>query len=384
MEQNQDSKTEQPTHKRLQDARKEGNVAKSKDLSTVVSLSVLILELVIMYKYIIFSIHNMYGVVFATISENQYSLERLLSVIIEFFILLFKIIIPIIIVSSLSAGLTTVIQLNGFLFATKVFKFDLQKFDIIKNFKELFSKKNILKFCFNVFKISIMTYVGFNIVSNNIKDILKVVDISFSYIILFMALLILKLGAVLLGIFAVFAFIDFIVEKRATHKKLMMSMEEVKKDYKETEGNPEVKSRRRELHKELLEGDDMFDAYKEFMMVLANPTHIAIVMIYKPTKWKLPIILMKAKGYSAQNIFRIAKRKDVPIIRDKWIARQLYAYAEINKPVPKSMVKFVATLIGNNLYLFPKILEEINKIKKDAVKNIETANFEIKDLNINQ
>ena len=171
--------------------------------------------------------------------------------------------------------------------------------------------------------------------------------------------------AILLGIYFVFAVLDLVVEKHSTYKQLMMSMDEIKRENKESDGDPEIKSKRKELHRELLEEDnEAFTTYKDSMLVLANPTHIAIVLIYMPHKWRLPMMVYKAKAYEAQQIFQMAKRHKIPIIRDKWVARQMYEIAEINQAIPQSMTKHIAELIAKNLHLRPKIAEDIEMIKK--------------------
>lgn len=98
-------------------------------------------------------------------------------------------------------------------------------------------------------------------------------------------------------------------------------------------------------------------------MVLANPTHIAIVIWYSPQKYPLPIVMYKACGRQAQQIFTIAKRCNVPIIRDKWLARQLFQHCELGKYVQKRFLAMVAEVFNKNMHLMPKLMAEIISLR---------------------
>jgi type III secretion protein U len=383
MSQDQGSKTEQPTPKKLRDAREEGNVAKSRDLSMFFAIFAVLSWIIIAHNLILGQISEFYAIIFSSIRNGELYFDAILKIIFLGLTLIFKIIIPIVLLGGISAGLLTVIQIGGFLFSPKVFKFDFKKFNVVNNFKQIFGKKSFIKFFFNILKIVIMLFVSYNLLMNSLSSLLQSVNLPFLDMMLLVFKIISKIVIVLLSIFFVFSLFDFILEKRTIHKQLMMSLEEIKKEFKETDGNPEIKHRRRELHRELLEDDDMFGNYKDFMMVLANPTHIGIVIIYYPSKWKLPITLYKSKGYSAQTLFKVAKKYDVPVIREKIVARQLYAFAELNQFIPKSLVKDVAYIVGRNLHLRPKIAEDIELVKKGIKTNVLETPDMVK-LNLNK
>ncbi len=374
--QSDSSKTEKPTSKKILDARKEGNVARSKDLSMFVAICTFILAIVCLKQRIIESLSDNYTLVLNTIMNNQFQLNNLSSVCIQILINFAKTIVPIIILAALFAMVTTIIQLGGPLLTNKLFKFELKKFNVVENAKQIFAKKNLLKFLFNCLKLCIMGFIGYRFLSSNIRDILLLVNLPLSQMIFFIVVMLLKILAILLGVYFVFAALDLVVEKQSTYKQLMMSMDEVKREYKENEGDPEIKNKRKELHRELLEeNDEAFVANKDSMLVLANPTHIAIVLLYIPQRWRLPIMVHKAKGYDAQQIFQLAKRNQIPIIRDKWLARQMYAIAEINQVIPQSMTKHIAELIAKNLHLRPKIAYDIEMLKKlpRSAINVQTS-----------
>lgn len=359
------SKTEKPTPKKLKDARKEGNVAYSHDLSMFVGISVVVLGLIFGRNYITDSLAKNYFFVFKLINTTEFDKNTLYAATMQMMSNMTSCMLPLIIASAAAVMITTVIQLGGFVIKEDIFKFDMQTFNIVQNAKQMFSKKNLAKFFFNILKLIIMAVVSYWLVVNSLNQILLIVTVPLYDMLAVASVIILKIVLTLLGAYFIFGLIDLVVEKRAIYKKLMMSLEEIKDEMKETEGNQEVKQRLRELRQELLADDNsMFAQYKDSMLVLANPTHIAILIIYLPQRWGLPIVIFKAKGALAQHIFRLAKKYQVPIIREKLLARRLYEVAILNQFVPTSLIKDVAEVIAKNLNLMPKIAREIELMKK--------------------
>ena len=361
-------KTEKPTPKKIRDARKEGNVGQSKDLSMVASISTCIFMLFLCRHMLIENLEGNYFTVFTYIKSNVFQIKDIHTIVWQLLTSIVKLILMIILVTVTVGTIVTIMQLGGFLLTNKLSKFDLQKFNVVNNAKQIFSKKNLLKFTFNCIKITILATVGYYLLSGMIRDIVLLPEVSIFGIIFFISRGLLKTIIVLLCIYFIFAFIDFVLEKRTMYKQLMMTREEVEREYKESDGNPEVKHRRRELHQELLQEDDMWATNKDSMFVLANPTHIAIVLMYSPRKYKLPIVMLKAKGQPAQMIFATAKRYGVPIFREKWTARKLYALAELKKFIPKTLIAEVAEIIGKNINLLPFIAQEMMAVRSQKIK----------------
>jgi len=352
------SKTEKPTPKKLRDARKEGNVGKSKDLTTVIALIVFITLLILLKFLFVKDISSGYYLAFQTILAGQFEQQNLYAVIFQMLKNTLTLIVIFIFCGAFAAVVSVIVQSGGFTISDKVFKFDLQKLDIVTNTKELFSKKNFLKVILNCFKFAILAGIATYYIYKHLSQLLLMSNITISQIVSLVATIVGKSVIALLGVFFIFACIDLFLEKKSVYSKLMMSKEEIKKENKDMEGDPEIKSRRKELHQELL-NDDIGSENAESMFVVANPTHIAILVIYVPLRVRLPIILLKVKDAEATTVFQIARRRKIPIFREKWLARQLYELAIINKPVPATLARDLATLIVKNLDSLPKIAEDM-------------------------
>lgn len=356
-------KTEQPTEKKLKDARNDGQVAQTKDLNFFVALITIIGLIIINKQYFVSILENNYIENISFISLNRLSIMEIISVAFSDIVHVVKFIILIICVAALCSFLMNLIQIGGLIVSKKAFNFDFNKLNPVSNAKQIFSLKNLIKFFKNIFEIIVMLICGIIIIKNSINSFILLNRFSFSSIIGFITFTFLKVFFTLLFVYLIFAIFDYLMERRALRKQLMMTKDEVFREYKETNGDPQIKHRRKELHQEIVEEDGIFDTIKQSSLILANPSHIAIVILYSPKKWKLPIILAKAKNNHAQMIFRIAERLNIPIFRDKWLARRLYELSKVGEYVPSSLIADVADLIGKNLSKLPQVFKELQEIK---------------------
>ncbi len=373
------SKTEKPTPKKLRDARKEGNVGQSRDLTLVIVLIIFLIMLLVLKYQFAKLISSNYHLVFQTILSNKFDIYIIYAVIFQIVKNTLLVLIVIIACGAATGATITVIQSGGFIISDKLFKFSLEKLNVVTNIQELFSKKNFLKIILNCLKFSILAFIASYYIYSNINQLLLLGSIGLAQVIGLVMSIIYKIVAVLLVVFFLFACIDLILEKRSVYNKLMMSKDEVKKEFKEMEGDPEIKGKRREFFQEILNDDFSDSPNANSMFVLANPTHIAILIIYLPLRVRLPVILLKAKDAEALSVFKVAKRKNIPIIRDKWLARQLYELAIINRPVPTTLAQHMATLIAKNMDILPQIAKDIDtltKLKKQE-KTITTQKIKV-------
>lgn len=367
-------KTEQPTRKKILDSRKEGQVAVSKEL-TLAFVAMIVMALIFFLKVKILSLYN---------STFQFALDRIVYsdlstykivgmyyyAVQQIFTIIFMVITATIcfIIAFVS------LQMGGIVLVTKKFlKFDLNNMNPVNNAKNIFSMKNMVKFIKNILHILIQGGVAFWVIKTHYSDGINVIYYDLPNIIHW---LLLFFGHLLLLIFLagiIFGILDFLWEKRTLNKKLMMSLQEIKKEHKETEGNPEIKGHRKQLHREILEGGDEGFA-SNATMVLANPTHYAVVIMYKPKQYLQPIILYKAKNYKAQLIFQKARKYDIPIIHDKWLARSIYDLTEPGETIPKSLNPAFMDMVKSNIHMFPTLIDDMrNAIESNLSRLQELA-----------
>ncbi|MDQ5920562.1 MAG: type secretion protein [Pseudomonadota bacterium] len=360
---NTEEKTEQPTPKKRRDAREEGQVAQSKELSKVFALITLLIIMAWGFHDAFAHFANIFQNIIRQIQDNNLSARTLSSTLADGFIYTAKVVLIPTIISGFIAAMITTIQIGGIVFSKSFFKLNINKFNPVQNFKSIFSKKNFKKFVRQLLEIIVMIVLTVLIIRHYLAEIIELPNYGLLSILYFLFLLLCKIFAVLILINVVSSVIDFVLEKTNLTKELMMSHSEVKQEHKNTNGNPEIKQRRQEIHREIV-GDDGEATIANSTMVLANPTHIAIVILYRPKRFKLPIIVAKASGAHAQNIFIIARRNKIPIIRDIWLARTLFKIAIIGKYAPTSMLPAIADVISKNLHLMPKTALEIAEMEQ--------------------
>ncbi len=368
MDESTGTKTEQPTPKKREDAKKEGNVAHSAELNKVFALTILLILFIASFNSDLNYFASFSRNIFQDILTDNLSLSTIRGNIGAGFMYIAKVLIAPAIIAGCVAYLVNVIQIGGITLAETPFKFDLNKFNPVNNFKSIFSFKNFVKFIRQLIEIIIMTAVTWFIVKKSLSSLVQIPYYDLSTILWFLATTLIKIFLVSLLINLVASVIDFIMEKFNTTKQLMMTPSEIKQENKNTQGDAEIKKRRQEIHREIV-GDDGELTISNSTMVLANPTHIAIVLLYRPKRFKLPIIVAKASGSKAQNIFTIAKKHNILIVRDIWLARSLFKIAIVGKYVPSSMLAPVADLISKNLHLLPKTATELAEMDKPGAKN---------------
>lgn len=357
-------KDQEPTQKKIRDAReKEGQVAQSKDLTMFMAIITIVIYFWCTSSRLMVKINDSYSLVFAYIKSSLLSMSNIISTSGSILSIGVQLIIIPIILAAITSLLVNLIQIGGIIFTPKSIAIKFDKFNVVNNFKQLFSSKNLLKFIKDCFQITAMVIVAFYIVVGKMKDLIYAVNSGFAATSTLIVYLITKILLVLLAMYLFFALIDYLIQKRNLRKQLMMTKEEIKQEYKNTEGNQEIKGRRKELHRELTESDEMENGVMDATLVLANPTHIAVVIVYKPSQYQLPFVLFKAKGFYAQLTFQFAKKHGVLIVHDKYLARKLYKEVEIGKELSNSLIKYVAEIIGKNIHLLPKVQKDLYQIQ---------------------
>jgi type III secretion protein U len=334
-------KTEQPTPKKIRDARKKGQVPNSKDVTSTALL-------IVIFTYL--------GLSRVTI------LQTLMDLIVapcQFFTQPFEDAFPDMIFVCLKVGLKVVLPLVLLVFITGVMANVLQfgllmapesimpKFDKlnpISKLKQMFSMKNLIEFLKSAAKIIFLGTLLYFVIRNVLDPLLKIPYAGLNNFVNIMPS-ILKTFAYNVGFaYIVVAFLDFIFQRHNHTKQLMMSKDEVKREYKEMEGDPTIKGKRKQLHRELLQGGPA-QKTKRASALVTNPTHYAIALYYDEITVPLPIVLAKGTGFQAQIMKKVAMDYDIPIMENVPLAHALYDLAEIGRYIPRELIEPVAEVI---------------------------------------
>lgn len=338
-----DGKTEKPTPKKLRDARKKGQIPKSQDLSSALSFGSFALAFTALATYVFqrsfVFLQNMLRNGF-DIQNIHNELGNIGTKAMMYFLVLSA---PFLIIAFLTAMVGNLAQV-GFMITGEPLKPSLKKMNPVSGLKNMFGKKAAFGLVKNLAKLFIV--VGFTIYTlrNSALLIMNAGRIGTAHIFPLMIDLVSKLAFGLAVFLAVLGVADFVFQKYTHNKELMMSMQEIKDEYKQMEGDPQVKSQRKALYREMLSGkiSDVDDA----TVVITNPTHFAIAIRYDQKVDDVPIVLAKGQDLMALRMKERAKDKDVPMIENRPLARALYKDVNPGEPVPMELYQAIAEILA--------------------------------------
>ncbi len=334
-------KTEQPTPKRLREARKKGQVAKSKEISTTVSTLGVFFFLWLFQDY--------YGAGFRSmiVAGAQGALEPFDAafpvVLHEILVIFLKLTVPLLLVVIFCDVASNFFQV-GFLFAFETIKPDLKKLNPMEKVKQIVSKKNLLEFVKSVVKVVCLAITVTLVIRLSLPALVNSPYGEPSYTTQILRTIV-KMFIIYVAVaFIILAAADYYFQKRQHMKGLMMTKQEVKQEYKEMEGDPIIKGKRRQLHQELLT-NNMLQNVKKATVVVTNPTHRAVALYYEKEKTKLPMIVAKGENLLARRIVEIARDEGIPIMHDVPLAQALYEKGHLDNYIPSDLIEPVAEIL---------------------------------------
>lgn len=336
-------KTEEPTEKKIQDARKEGNVPKSQDASGVVTLFVAILATLMLFPFIskhMLLLFKYYFSLIGTPVEKLFVIDVLLVSIKEILLMIMPLAIAVAI-----AGIVAAFSQFGFLFTTKAIVPDLKKIDPIKGTKNLFSLKKLIEGIKITLKSFITLGVGFVFFFYFILELPTVALFGLHDQLNWLNDKSLIIALVMLLIIFVFAIIDIVIVRKQYFDGLKMSKQEIKDEMKNMEGDPLVKSKIRQIQMQTARRRMMAEV-PNADVVITNPTHYAVAIKYDQEKYAAPIVVAKGVDNIAQQIKKIARENDVHIVQNPPLARSLYSEVEVERAIPESLFAAVAEVLA--------------------------------------
>jgi flagellar biosynthetic protein FlhB len=337
-------KTEEPTAKKLQEARKKGQIVMSREVNSWVMLFAATLLIVGFASSMMASLSDL----MRTYLENAHDIPAapggLHIALGEAFKEVMVVMALPLIVLMLAAFLSPFIQ-AGPIFAPEVIKPDLSKISIIKGFSRLFSARSIVEFVKGILKIAIIGIVGTIILYPYYGSLEHTVGLPIPLLMDEMLALIAQLMAGILVVYLVIAMIDLVYQRYEHNKKMRMTKQEVKDEYKQTEGDPHVRAKLRQLRAERSR-QRMIQAVPQADVVITNPTHFSIALKYKPEEMEAPVCIAKGVDEVALRIREVAKEHSIILFENPPLARVLYDTVEVDDPIPPEHYKAVAEVIS--------------------------------------
>lgn len=341
-------KTEQPTSKRLRDSRKKGDVAYSKDFTQTLLILAIFGYLLVSASSIIESLGKLMllpGTVlqlgFDQAAETvlNAALRECAEVVLPF--------IGIVLLVGIFADTMQV----GILFAFEKLKPSAKKLNPISNVKNIFSVKNLMEFLKSALKIGFLSALLSILIRDALPILTSIPDAGMAGFGSVVGAL-LKTMLINIGLaYGAISLADFAWQRYQYRKGLMMSKDEVKQEYKEMEGDPHIKHKRKHLHQEMMQ-EGAVNSARKATVVVTNPTHLAVALRYDADETPLPVVLAMGEGALAERMMQAAREAGVPVMQNIPLARALTTQAEPGQYIPSELVEPVAELL--------RLLQQLN------------------------
>jgi type III secretion protein U len=341
-EKSADEKTEQPSPKKIRDARAKGQVARSQEVVTTVSLIATVATIWVSWAYAMPKFIRLIDEV-ARLQKGDFRVNAFNAIALMFHDCS-EIMLPIL-ATVIIAGVTANYIQIGAIFALDALAPQLNRISPGAGFKRIFSMKQLIETLKSLLKIIFLSIVLYVVVIYSIGPYVNSLSCGLpcqTEITLDILRQLLLLSALA---FVVVAILDFMYQRRSYTKSLMMTKQEVKRENKEAEGDPHIKAQRKQLAQELIMGD-VGQRARDATAVIVNPTHLAIALKFDVGWTPLPVVTAKAAGHRAHFLRTEAERSGVPIFRNVKLARGLHAVVEIDQFVPEEFFGAVAEVLA--------------------------------------
>ncbi len=335
-------KTELPTPKKLRDARQKGQVCTSKDIVSTAILIVLFAILGWMGVELMEDMEELLRFLGGRIAENDQAAIMESS---KFTIILILKHSFIFVAVAAVIGIVANVAQVGFLFTFEPIIPKLEKLNPVEGAKKIFCMKNLFEFLKNVVKVSFLGYLLYKIIWASVPELLSMCYGTIDDVFPCLKVMLKRLAVYTAFGYIVIAIVDRIFQGRNFTKQMMMTKDEVKREYKEMEGSAEVKQAQRQFRDEILNGPEPVKATKQANVVVTNPTRLAVGIRYEEKEAPLPSISVKGSGPVAKIIRETALAEGIPIMEDVPLARALYANGKVLDLVPESLLEPVAELL---------------------------------------
>ena len=349
-------KTEDPSSNRIEEFRRHGEVASSKELVSVLVLSSAILTIILGIVYISETMSEFVKWLYNLDIETAFTEKSFRTIVYKTVMTSLKCFAPVAVVTFAVGVFANVIQI-GFLFSPDVLQFKLERIDPIRGVKKLFSIRSFVEALKGLAKFLFILTIVYFFIRNDLTTYQGFLNVGFAEGVFHARWLIAELAfAIILGLLVI-AIGDFSYQKISYRNKLMMTKEQVKKESREKEGNPEIKQRIKAIQREMAT-KRMMDDVKTSDVVVTNPIHISVALKYDHETMSSPKVVAKGADNLAMRIRKVAKAHDVPMVENVSLARVMYKTIKIGQFVPRNLYQAVSQVLSYVYKLKGKTLQQ--------------------------
>ncbi len=337
-------KTEEPSQHRIEEFRKKGEVASSRELTSVLVLAACLLALSLSLVYIYEEMTKYIEWLYTLDIASAFTPKSLNTITTRTFVVALKCSAPVMF-TALCVGVIAQVAQIGILYSPDVLELNLDRINPLNGIKKLFSVTSLFESVKGIFKFAVILSVVYVYLKDDIMTYNGFMHLELYQSFIYAKSLLLKISFAILMALGVVALLDFAYQKWSYQKKLRQTKQELKQESKEQDGNPEIKQRIRQIQREMSR-KRMIKDVQTADVIITNPTHISIVLKYDSENMVSPMIIGKGQDHLALKIREIAQQHNIPIVENVLLARTLYKTVKVGSPVPRNLYKAVAEVLA--------------------------------------
>jgi flagellar biosynthetic protein FlhB len=343
-EQDEGEKTEDPSAHRIEEFRKKGDVASSKELTSVLVLAACLLTLSLSLVYVYEELTAYVEWLYTLDIASAFTEKSLNTITTRTFTVALKCGAPVMF-TALCVGILVQVAQIGFLYSPDVLELNFDRINPINGIKKLFSMQSVFETIKGIIKFAVILSVVYVYLRDDIARYNGFMHLELFQSFMYGKELLMKLAFAILMALGVVAMLDFAYQKYTYQKKLKQTKQQLKQESKEQDGNPEIKQRIRQIQREMSR-KRMIKDVQTADVIVTNPTHISIVLKYDAENMVSPMLIGKGQDHMALQIREIAKLYNIPIVENVFLARTLYKTVKVGTPVPRNLYKAVAEVLA--------------------------------------
>ncbi len=343
-------KTEPATAKKLDDARNNGQVAKSQELNHALGLISLFVILKVFISFIgerlMGSFQLIYNKIPDIINESVGGMSVFMANMVINNVLgtILLTLAPFLLIGFAIAVFSNIIQIKWKV-TTKPMMPKFSKLNPLSGFKRIFSKDSLFELLKSIVKIVVIIYVAYTSIKDHQNDLFLIYDIPLLQVVLLVGTIVIDTGLKIALVYIFIGIADVVYQRHKFKEDMKMTKQEVKDEFKNTEGNPEIKGRQRSKMREASQRR-MMQSLPSADVVITNPTHYAVAIKYDSKQYSAPVVVAKGEDFLAQKIKEVARENHVEIVENKPLARMLYANVDVGQEVPPELYQAVAEVLA--------------------------------------
>ncbi|MFH1688299.1 MAG: flagellar biosynthesis protein FlhB [bacterium] len=343
-EQGFQERTEQATPRRQQKAREEGKVAKSPEVNSAAMLGFGFLTLLMLGPRVATQIMHMMQYTMTNAPTIAGADATFVTIFGDYAMRFFLTVSPVFVVLGVVALAVNVAQV-GFHITPKAIEPKLDKLNIVSGLKRLVSVTSLVNLVKDCIKLLIVGVVAYKAIEGEFESFFLLPDMTVADLAISMGKLSVKLGLKIAAVMVIIAALDFAYKKYEFEKSIKMSKQDLKEEYKETDGSPQLKGKIKQLQRQMSQ-QRMMQAVPLADVVVTNPIHLAVALKYDSEAMTAPQVLAKGERLVAEKIKQIARENDIPVVEDKPLARSLFKLCDVGDFVPETLYRAVAELLA--------------------------------------